>query len=73
MSISESINDDPPPDVKRRHFLAAACGAGALGTLAVLSTQAAAAPAPLAAPAAQPNGYHETDHIRNYYRTARYW
>ena len=68
-----SINKDAPPDATRRRFLAAAAGAGALGTLAALSGPVVAAEAPPPAPIAQPSGYHETDHTRNYYRTARYW
>ena len=63
-------------DPKRRGFLRAAGGAGALGALAVAAGQAPAAtpPEPAAAPeAAKPAGYHETEHIRQYYRTARYW
>ena len=53
--------------------MAAASGAGALGTLAVLAGPATAEEATPPAPAAKPSGYHETDHIRDYYRTARYW
>ena len=68
-----STKDDAPPDVKRRRFMAAASGAGALGTLAVLAGPATAEEATPPAPAAKPSGYHETDHIRDYYRTARYW
>lgn len=68
-----SINDKAPSDVKRRRFLAAASGAGALGTLAVLAGPVAAAQATPPTPEAKPGGYHETDHIRDYYRTARYW
>ena len=68
-----NTKDDAPPDVKRRHFLAAAGGAGALGALAALAGPAVAADAPPPAPTAKPSGYHETDHIRDYYRTARYW
>jgi len=63
-------------DIARRGFLRAAGGAGALGALAVAAGQAPAAnaPAPAAAPeAAKAAGYHETEHIRQYYRTARYW
>ena len=65
---------DKAPDRKRRRFLAAAGGAGALGTLAALAAEPAAA-APVAAPVAPsgPSGYRETEHIRKYYRTARYW
>ncbi len=60
----------------RRSFLRAAGGAGALGALAAVAAETAAAPevaAPAAAAPAEPSGYHETEHIRQYYRTARYW
>jgi hypothetical protein len=64
-------------DPARRGFLRAAGGAGALGALAVAAGQAPAAQVPAppeAAPdTAKPAGYHETEHIRQYYRTARYW
>jgi hypothetical protein len=60
------------PDAARRNFLKAA----PLGALAVVAGRATAADAPVpevaAAPAA-PGGYHETEHIRTYYRTAAYW
>ena len=64
---------DGTPDPTRRSFLKAA----PLGALAVVAARAQAAEAP-AAPAAQaeparPKGYHETEHIRRYYRTAAYW
>ena len=63
-------------DKKRRVFLRAAGGAGALGALAAVASDAPAAAAPAAAapaPEARSAGYHETDHIRQYYRTAKYW
>jgi hypothetical protein len=64
-------------DRARRGFLRAAGGAGALGALAVAAGQVTAAPPPVApepaAEPAKPVGYHETEHIRQYYRTARYW
>ena len=62
-------------DPRRRGFLRAAGGAGALGALAAVAGQAPAA-AVAASPALDPAGdvgYHETEHIRQYYRTARYW
>jgi len=65
-----------PADPQRRGFLRAAGGAGALGALAAVAGQAPAAPAvaaPVAVEAAASVGYHETEHIRHYYRTARYW
>jgi hypothetical protein len=63
-------------DPTRRRFLRAAGGAGALGALAAVAADAGAAPAPAAPVAAEPAkqaGYRETEHIRQYYRTAQYW
>lgn len=77
---TESIRMDKPktPTVNptRRSFLRAAGGAGALGALAAVAADAGAAPVAAAAPEAAPakqSGYHETEHIRQYYRTAQYW
>jgi hypothetical protein len=61
------------PDPARRNFLKAA-PLGALAVVAARPAAAEAAPAAAAAPApAGPRGYHETEHIRKYYRTAAYW
>jgi O-acetyl-ADP-ribose deacetylase (regulator of RNase III) len=63
-------------DLARRGFLRAAGGAGALASLAVVAGTAPAQAAPVAEAAPEPArqvGYHETEHIRQYYRTARYW
>lgn len=64
---------DPAPDPARRSLLKAA----PLGALAVVAGRAnaleAAPPAPVAEEPAKPKGYHETEHIRRYYRTAAYW
>jgi hypothetical protein len=74
--MGTSIMDDKAgpvaPDPVRRGFLKAA-PLGAL--LAVAGSAARAAPAVAPAPAdpAPKRGYHETEHIRNYYRTAAYW
>ena len=63
-----------PVDLRRRGFLRAAGGAGALGALAAAAGQAAApVAAPVAVEPAAYVGYHETEHIRQYYRSARYW
>lgn len=64
-------------DPKRRRFLRAAGGAGALATLASVAGEGGAAPvaaAQVAAPA-EPKaaGYRETAHILAYYRSAAYW
>ncbi|KQV52093.1 formate dehydrogenase [Massilia sp. Root335] len=65
---------DPHPDPARRSFLRAA-PLGALAIAAAARARAPDAPAAPAAPAAprQSQGYHETEHIRRYYRTAAYW
>jgi len=73
--------DNKPPaaiDPRRRLFLRAAGGAGALATVATVAGESTAAPSVAASPvtvaaAAEPAGYHETEHIRQYYRTAKYW
>lgn len=77
---SESTTMDKPDsktvNPARRGFLRAAGGAGALGALAAVAAappEAVAAPEPPAAAPAKSVGYHETEHIRQYYRTARYW
>lgn len=60
------------PDPARRSFLMAA----PLGALAVVAGPVAAGTKPVAAAAPAPRstrGYHETEHIRTYYRTAAYW
>ena len=87
--MRRSIMDDkhkpavPPPgpamaqpgaasDPARRSFLKAA----PLGVLTVMAGAAArAAPAvpPVTSDPARKRGYHETEHIRHYYRTAAYW
>jgi hypothetical protein len=60
------------PDPARRGFLKAA-PFGAL--LAIAGGAAAAAPVqtPAVAEPVRKRGYHETAHIRDYYRTAAYW
>jgi hypothetical protein len=68
------MDKDKQPDPTRRSLLRAA----PLGALAVAAAARARAPEAPAAPAepAEPQkaqGYHETEHIRRYYRTAAYW
>jgi hypothetical protein len=60
------------PNPSRRSFLKAL----PLGALALAAGGARAVEAPPAAAPAAPQasqGYHETEHIRTYYRTAAYW
>lgn len=63
---------EPTPDPARRSFLKAA----PLGALAAVAGGAEAKPELAPAEAAKPDvkrGYHETEHIRTYYKTAAYW
>jgi hypothetical protein len=60
------------PDPSRRSFLKAA----PLGALAAVAGGAEAKPEMAPVEAAKPDvkrGYHETEHIRTYYKTAAYW
>lgn len=59
-------------NAKRRRFLftLGAGGAGA-AVAAVVASPAAAVVAPAAEPVSAGKGYQETQHVRNYYRTAR--
>jgi hypothetical protein len=65
---------DQKPDLARRSLLKAA-PLGAIAVAAAATGRAEAAPAPIPAPEpeAKPAGYHETEHIRTYYRTTAYW
>jgi len=69
-----NMDKDKQPDPTRRSLLKAA----PLGLLTVAAAARAGAPEPEAPVAATPDpqqarGYHETEHIRRYYRTAAYW
>jgi hypothetical protein len=59
-----------PVDPARRHLLSLAPLVAAAPALSLLGTPAQAA-APAAAPSPEAQGYHETEHIRRYYRSAR--
>ncbi len=59
-----------PTDFKRRRFLLA-LGAGGAGAAAIATQSLAAPVVPAAAEADRPQGYRETDHIRDYYATTR--
>jgi len=56
-------------DVKRRRFLFA-LGAGSAGA-AVAAVPVANAVEAVNAPASESKGYHETEHIRDYYASTR--
>ena len=61
----------------RRKFLLAATNAGMLGAAVLVARRGMTIEVPAAAPAAADppagGGYRETEHIRKYYRCARYW
>ena len=57
---------------ERRNFLKKLAAAGGATAAVAISGQAAASPEPGPASEAKKNrGYHETPHIRDYYRTAK--
>jgi hypothetical protein len=65
----------PQPNPARRRFLIAAKGIGVLSAIAVLVGKGAAdEQATVADPVTAPpgGGYHETEHIRKYYRSMRF-
>lgn len=71
----DTTKPDDTPDPTRRHLLKAA-PLGALAVAAAVtgrSAEAVPASAPQAEPEPAAKGYHETEHIRRYYRTAAYW
>jgi hypothetical protein len=64
-----------PASAKRRTLLTAAVCAPAIAVGALLTRQKNLAALPAPAPDATPAGvgYHETEHIRKYYRSAAYF
>jgi hypothetical protein len=68
------MDNDKQPDPARRSLLKAA-PLGLLTIAAAARARAPEAPAATSAPAEpqKAQGYHETEHIRRYYRTAAYW
>ena len=68
----DSKAGEPAPSPTRRNVLKAA----PLGALAAVAAGAEAKPELAPVEAAKPEvkrGYHETEHIRRYYKTAAYW
>lgn len=67
-----SASSSPSADLRRRRFLLA-LGAGSAATAAAATQAIASAPAEKPAGSAPETGrgYHETDHIRDYYASAR--
>lgn len=58
-------------DLKRRRFLLSLGASGACAAAAAMTALPAAAQTPDAERADQDAGYRETEHVRDYYRTAR--
>ncbi|MEE4640014.1 MAG: hypothetical protein V2J42_14870 [Wenzhouxiangella sp.] len=58
-------------DTGRRRLMTGAVTVGAAAGLGLTSVNAQAAPAVEQEERTKPVGYHETDHIRRYYRSAR--
>jgi len=65
----ESAPQAPSTNLKRRRFLLA-LGAGSAGAAAAAAPIAAQAVDPAADPSAS-KGYRETEHVRDYYASAR--
>lgn len=72
-SPGESTPVAQPADTRRRRFLFG-LGAGAASAAAAAVTAAPATATSQDEPSGAPKsrGYHETDHVRSYYRTARF-
>jgi hypothetical protein len=58
-------------DAGRRRLMTGAVSVGAAAGLGLTTITAQAAPAVKQTTTTKPAGYHETDHIRRYYRSAR--
>jgi len=61
----------PQSRLSRRNFLLAAGAGGVAATAAIVARPARDAQATGAKEATASKGYHVTEHIRNYYRTAK--
>jgi len=59
------------PDLGRRRILGSAMGVGTAAGLGLLSVTVNAAAESSAAKVTRPRNYHETDHIRQYYKSTR--
>jgi len=57
--------------LERREFLKGAAAAGGVVALGMVSGHAAAGSEPVRAAKPVAKGYHETQHIRDYYKSAR--
>lgn len=72
-SGTPSSASSPSANIARRRFLftLGAGGAGVAAASVAALPAAAAIVTPTAEPTAATSGYRETDHVRDYYRTAR--
>jgi hypothetical protein len=72
-ATTDAASTPPSTNLKRRRFLLS-LGAGGAGaaTTALAALPVVAPEVPAAAPATKPDtGYRETEHVRDYYRSAK--
>ena len=67
---------DPQPTSSRRRFFAGAAAVGAAAASVAVVPRMAATPLPVAEQTPRPvpergGGYHESEHVRHYYKTTR--
>jgi len=73
MKRSSESSTKRPIDLARRRLMTGAIGAGAAAGLGLVSVNGqAAAPEQTNKPEAESKCYRETDHIRRYYKSARF-
>jgi len=63
---------EKPTGIGRRRFLLGLGAGGASAAAAAVTTPPVAATSQEQPSSASKRGYHETDHVRRYYRTARF-
>ena len=69
---STPASQSPSTDLKRRRFLLTLGASGAsVAAASAAATSSVAAQTPAADGKATTDGYRETEHVRDYYRTAR--
>ena len=61
----------PPSRLSRRNFLVAVGVGGTTAAVALVAGKDGVSPAPPAKTSGDGQGYRVTEHIRNYYRTAK--
>ena len=72
MKRASASSPKPAIDLSRRRLMTGAIGAGAAAGLGLVSINGQAAVPEQAKPKVESTCYHETDHIRRYYDSARF-